>query len=316
MRPWRRDPWDPAPPDRGGLDPARTRGAAAAGPRVRASCVLLAGADPGELEGAGQSALEQTLPFDEVLVAEPDPQGRAGELERLQHTLGVARGEVICFLRAEDRFEPEHLARRLAVFETHPGCAVVDGAWRRFGRREEVAQRRDGAGAPQVQAALARTRDPARLAVPALSALALRREPLAGLMPFPREVLGDWERDPCEPLLRAVLATGAPRGYVAEPGVRVRVDDAAFDSRRGQDRLLAYRRRLALARLWHHLDARLGHGPTLARLAALEFGTLERPSRLQLAAYLELALQAEVGLGDRVTMLASILVRHFAPRLR
>ena len=313
QRPWRRSTehgaWSTPLPR-----PARAAGSPSE--RVRATCILLAGEDPEELEAAGSSALEQATPFDEVLVAELDPEGRAGELERLHHTLRVARGEVLCFLRAEDRFEPGHLERCLAVFDARPACGVVDVAYRRFGRREEVVRRPGAEERTVVQAALARTHIAADLRPPALSALALRRTVLEPLLPLPTEVLRDWPRDPCEPLLRAALGTGATRGFVAELGVRVRVDDAAFDTRRDEDVGREYRNRLALERLFRHLDARTGHGPALAGLAPLEFRALGRTTRAELGAYLDLVLRSELALGRRLAMASAILARHLRWRAR
>src|SRR5690606_19486243 len=65
-------PWRTGIVDIGALPATRT--VADAPSRVRATCILLAGEDPAELEAAGSSALEQTTPFDEVLVAELDPE--------------------------------------------------------------------------------------------------------------------------------------------------------------------------------------------------------------------------------------------------
>lgn len=318
-RPWRRGalawpsgstPESAVAPVAGGTTLPSPAGERPGGAGVRSTCILLAGESAEELEGAGLSALGQSVPFDEVLVAEPDPEGSAGELERLLHTLAEARGEVVCFLRAQDRYEPDHLLRVLAFFGAHPDCGSVDVAYRRFGRREELVTRREGPGLPRIQAALARTIDPRRLPVPALSALAVRREVLAAAEPFPVDVLADWLVEPCEPLLRAALASGAGRGYLPECGVNVRVDDAALDSRRVVDPAARHRRRLALARLLAHLDRRHAHGPVALDLADLEYRGLTHPTRAQLGAYLELVLESRLPLASRMRLLATILLHH------
>ncbi len=310
-RPWRRAglAWPDGDASERAVRPA-TRDAGPSPTRVRSTCILLAGDSTEDLEAAGSSALGQSVPFDEVLVAEPDPEDGAGQLERLLHTLAEARGDVVCFLRAEDRYETDHLLRVLAYFAAHPGCGSVDVAYRRFGRREEIVARRDGPGAPRIQAALARIVDPRRLAIPALSALAVRRDVLDAAAPFPADVLADWALEPAEALLRAALASGAGRGYVAECGVNVRVDDAALDTRRVVDPSVRHLRRLALARLLAHLDRRHGHGPAALGLADLEYRGLTRPARAQLGAYFELVLESGLPLATRLRLLTAILLHH------
>jgi hypothetical protein len=102
------------------------------------------------LRGAVQSVLDQTIPsseFEVIVVKDfvdleidawfaglaPSVRTVTEDLpdvgQMLVRAIGLARGEVICFLDDDDRFRPEKLARLRTLFEQNPALGLVRNAY-------------------------------------------------------------------------------------------------------------------------------------------------------------------------------------------
>lgn len=94
------------------------------------------------------SVLAQTVPAHEIIVVDdgsPDQQAAVvesygppvrlirqpnGKTAKARNAgLDAATGEFIAFLDADDYWEPQKLARQLAIFDIHPEVGTVAGAW-------------------------------------------------------------------------------------------------------------------------------------------------------------------------------------------
>jgi len=146
--------------------------------------------------------------------------GQSGALER---GFGLARGEWICLLDADDVFLPHKLERLgeaiaaapVAGMIVHP-MLVVDERGRRTGEMRPKAARLVGGDLRS------RVRHDARVAVPGTSAIAIRADVLRAMLPMPTRAYKTMA-DAYLPLAASLLA---PVAVIAEPLAEYRMHGA------------------------------------------------------------------------------------------
>lgn len=138
----------------------------------------------------------------------------AGQSAALEFGFAQAQGRWICLLDADDRFLPEKLARLAEAIAQAPEAGmivhpmhVVDAAGHRTGELRPKAARM-AAGDLRAQ-----VRRDARIAVPGTSAIALRADVLAAMLPMPTRAYKTMA-DAYLPLAASLLA---PVHVIAEP---------------------------------------------------------------------------------------------------
>ena len=112
------------------------------------------------LPAAVDSALAQTHPLDEIIVADDGSTddslailrshfGRnskvqivakknEGQLSCFNEGFARSRGDLVFFLDADDVYEPNHVAEALATYERNPAIDFVFCGTRQFGKRDKV----------------------------------------------------------------------------------------------------------------------------------------------------------------------------------
>jgi len=182
---------------------------------------------------AVESALRQTRPFDEIIVVDDgssdgsqellqerygdDPRVRlcpkpnAGQLSAFHAGLAQARGDVVFFLDADDRYLPTRAEETMRVFEGNEACDAVFAPVVMFGNMEGVDWMRNSSGdklemrlgvdpatlfpgSPEpipLTPAYKRMPPPTWIGSPT-SGIAVRREILDLFLPLPQALEEDW----------------------------------------------------------------------------------------------------------------------------
>jgi glycosyltransferase involved in cell wall biosynthesis len=283
---------------------------------------------------ACESALRQTRPFDQILVVDDgsidgsqqllrDHYGdrenlemifkrNEGQLSTFNAGFEAARGELVFFLDADDAFEAGYAAAVVDTYEQHPDIDFLFCAHRKFGEVEEVeggAGRDRDLGYSVIYTLFAR-----RWIGAPTSCLSMRRSVLERILPVPH--LEDWRTRADDCLVLGASAVGARKFYLDRPLVRYRIHAKNLYMRRRYDKVRDYRRKLAVNRLLHLLVLRMGYDRRrLSEFAHREFRTISRPDLRQLRDYMRIAGRADVGLGRRLAIRASMMAYYAGQRL-
>lgn len=277
-----------------------------------------------------ESALRQTVQFDEILVVDdgstdgtPDLLKRRyashdrvrlllradneGQLACLNEGFRVASGDVVFFLDADDQYTERHVERVLRAYAEHPGCDFTFCAAERFGEAS-------GFNRP-----FGSDRDVGHSAIAALyaqqwvgavtSTLSIHRRILEQFLPIPLQ--GDWRTRADDCLVWGSSIAGARKHYLAEPLVRYRVHAHNAYYRRQFDVSYDYLRQLRIQRLFSYLRDRLGLHGELRHLSSMEFRTIPAPTREELGAYAGLVATADLPVGKKLRQLLA-MGRHYA----
>jgi glycosyltransferase involved in cell wall biosynthesis len=282
------------------------------------------------LPDAVESALAQTHPFDEIIVADdgstddslavlrrrfghnPTVQIVAkkneGQLSCFNEGFARSRGDIVFFLDADDVYEPNYVAEALAIYDRDPAIDFVFCGTRQFGKRDKVRllcdEDRD-LGYSVILTALLHE----WIGGPT-SSLSMRRQILEKLLPLP--FIDRWRTRADDCLVFGASLAGARKYYLAEPLVRYRVHDANGFCGQRQDAAAVYRRRLAVNVLFEYLKRQLCLDQRgLAEFHHREFSTIPRPTLRQLRQYMRVNRYCVLSLSRRIGCLAE-MIRHFA----
>jgi glycosyltransferase involved in cell wall biosynthesis len=275
------------------------------------------------------SALGQTVPFDEIIVV--DDGSRDGSVDLLTSKYahlptvqiiskknqgqlscfneGFARstGDILFFLDADDLYEPNYVEQAIAIYQRDPSFDFVISAHRQFGNRDSL------------QLKYAEDRDLGYSVILALwlrewiggptSCLSMRRRVLDQILPLPFAEAWRIRADDC--LVFGASLAGARKYYLAQPLVRYRVHDQNQFFGRCSDKSAVYRRRLAVNALFEYLRRSLCYD--LERLSDhhhREFCTISRPTFGQLMRYFRISIGTRASLIRRLVCMAE-MTAHF-----
>lgn len=276
-----------------------------------------------------ESALAQTRPFDEIVIVDDastdgtpemlrnrfgrraeirlvEKERNEGQLAAFNEGFLASRGDVIFFLDADDAYLPGYVEDVLPLYLERSDLDFVFTAHRLFGSedREERAFPEDR----DLGYSAAYNAHRRRWVGGPTSTLSMRRSLLQKILPF--SFVEDWRIRADDCLVFGAAVAGGRKYFRARPLVRYRVHgENRFygrpEARRG------YRRRLSIDSFVGITLQRLGHDrDSLARLAAAEFETLERPTRSELRRYIRISWGSRAPLGSRLRD-ARHMLRHY-----
>jgi glycosyltransferase involved in cell wall biosynthesis len=281
-----------------------------------------------------QSALKQTVAFDEIVVV--DDGSRADELAKLREACkadprialiekanggqlscfheGFARctADIVFFLDADDFWDPGYVEAALAIYERRKDVGFVAASHRvRFsdGTKKDCAEDERDLGYSIVRC----HRHPHWVGAPT-SCVSMRRSVLAQFLPFDSRF--GWRTCADECLVVGASLVGARKHSLGSVHVNYRVHgDNAWHGRRydAADRLF---RRLEGLRLCQTLREKLSLPDELASLAADEFRTIERPSRRDYRHYCRVVQDSRLSLGAKLRARADLLSTYWFGRKR
>ncbi|MGD9723649.1 MAG: glycosyltransferase family 2 protein [Pirellulales bacterium] len=275
------------------------------------------------------SALAQSVPFDEIIVVDDGSsdgsrdllakksaehptvrviaKSNGGQLSCFNEGFAASTGDIVFFLDGDDVYEPHYLERVLWVYDEEPTCDFLACGLRQFGQRELLKLRypRDcDLGYSTALTALLTE----WIGAPT-SCLSMRRSILQKFLPLP--FCEDWRTRADDCLVFASSLAGAHKFYVAQPLVRYRVHGGNHYCRQTADAGNVYRRRLAINRLFAHLERKLCYDVNgLAAISHREFCTIPRPTGRMLRKYLRIALRGPMPLVRRLEC-AAVMMGHY-----
>jgi glycosyltransferase involved in cell wall biosynthesis len=278
---------------------------------------------------AVESALAQSVPFDEVIVVDDGSRDDSvelltrryaehsavrivakehqGQLSCFNEGYACSTGDIVFFLDADDVYEPNYVEQALAVYTANPNFDFVFCGCRHFGQRDSLhlasSEDRD-LGYSVILAAYLRHWIGA-----STSCLSMRRGVLEKILPFP--FIEDWRIRADDCLVFGSSLAGARKYYLAQPLVRRRVHDDNRFVGCSPAKFATYRRRLAINTLFAYLEHKFCYD--VGRLADFhhhEFCTIAKPTFAQLIQYLRISRKSRTSLFRRLACITE-MTRHY-----
>jgi glycosyltransferase involved in cell wall biosynthesis len=282
---------------------------------------------------AVDSALRQTVPFDEIIIVDDGSTDGSRELlarkygqnPRVQIVAKQNQGQLSCFnagfarstsdlvffLDADDIYEPNYVEQSLAVYHREPTIDFVFCGHRQFGEQDDLqlkfAEDRDLGYSAILTACLHEW-----IGAPT-SCLSMRRTVLEKILPLP--FLDAWRTRADDCLVFGASLAGARKYFLAQPWVRYRVHPRNHFFGRKIDRGAVYRRRLAINSLFEHLEKKLCYNvERFGDFHHREFCTIAKPTFRELKKYLAINARMPNSIGRRLRGIAA-LTAHFLREL-
>lgn len=286
------------------------------------------------LADAVESALNQTTPFDEIVIVDDgstdgsreiignrwsgDSRVRVvlkqngGQLSAFNAGFEASTGDLLCFLDSDDVYYPDYLEKTLAFYRDHADCDFLYCGYDRFDAvNEKVVDypERPDLGITAVQVNSRRT----YLGGPT-STLSLKRETARKILPYPYP--DEWPSRADDVLIWGASLVGAHKFFNAEVlvGYRVHAQNAWYGRR--FTAATKYKRELAINRLFCHFRDAMGYGENLNALAYMEFRTHPAPDFALAKEYLALVSSGVPGFQTRLKNYSKIVAHYFAPAKR
>ena len=227
-----------------------------------------------------------------------------GQLAAFASGGAMAKGDVICFLDADDHWQPGYLDGLAAIYRKQTSVDFVFTQCRYFG------------GSTGTWHQAERDRDHGLSALDAYfralwigsptSGLSIRRKLCQRFFVFAAPLHEDWRVSADEYLVRAAMMLGAHQYYWAAGMVNYRIhsDNHWFGRQKQFPEMLQYQ--LKLQRLVEHLGREAGMTARSRQYALWEFKTKPQPTAVEFKAYAGYALKAPIGLIHRLRMLLAI----------
>jgi glycosyltransferase involved in cell wall biosynthesis len=233
-----------------------------------------------------------------------------GQLSAFAAGISRCEGDVVCFLDADDRWEPGYLSTLAAFYRDTPGADFVFTNLRKFGQDQgpwAAAFRTQDYGLSALQALHLR-----RWVGMPTSALSMRLDLGRRLLDLPAEIIADWRKagaDDCLILGASVL--GARKYSLASELVGYRVHGRnSLHTWRAGDAISRCRKFHTTQRLLEHYALRAGLSRNSLCFSKYEFATMRRRPLSHLIDYLKLLGLAPLHWLDRIEH-SGWMIKHY-----
>ena len=284
------------------------------------------------LPEAVDSALRQTIPFDEIIIVDDGStdgspsllkerygghhsiriiaKENEGQLSCFNRGFAASHGDLIFFLDADDLYENDYLERVKRIYRDRPACDFVSTASRFFGEQSGIQRlfHQDRDMGYSVVSSLVRK----RWLGAQTSALSMRRKILERFLELP--LLEDWRTmaDVC--LVFGASMVGARKYYLDAALIRYRVHGRNQHWGRDQDATRTMQIQGAVQRLLDYLVEKMGYDPAALMAGAdREFCSIPDPSFKELRRYGRLILRSHLDWRRKARAISS-MIHHFRTR--
>lgn len=289
---------------------------------------------------AVNSALRQSVPFDEIIVVDDGStdsspqlleekftnnpkvklilsQKNSGQLSSLNQGYLASNGDVIFFLDSDDIYEENYLGEALKVYASDKKCSFLFCETRKFGDSKEDFTNNQlkphenkvvyNLGYSIVSILYA---SDARVGI-STSGVSIKKEVLDQFMPIP--FTNDWRISADRCLSWGSSLVGAKKYYLTNPLIKYRVHDHNnyFNNPCFQEYEHSYLRELRKKRLFNFITSKMQYDDQLQELAAREFRTIPKPTFYRLRVYLKIVLKRKEINFLRKTKMISTMVKHY-----
>ncbi|MEH2194600.1 MAG: glycosyltransferase [Nostoc sp.] len=209
--------------------------------KIKTSCLINNYNYAGFLSEAIDSALNQTVKFDEIIIVDDAStddsaaviakfiqknnvkyilkQKNQGQLSSFNEGFLAATGDVLFFLDADDIYEPEYLETALSFYNRRSECDFIFCAYKKFGAIEGIFQ--TDIVDLDLGYSVIRTLYTGEWIGSITSTLSIRREIISKFLPIP--YIEDWRVRADDCLVWGASLVGAKKFYISKPLVRYRI---------------------------------------------------------------------------------------------
>jgi len=299
---------------------------------VRASCLINNFNYGRYLSEAIESALQQSVPFDEIIVVDDGStddslallqtrygadervkviaKANGGQLSSLNEGFRASSGELIFLLDADDIYEADYLEQALAYYAEHPVCDFLFCAMTAFDQAHHAI--RSYPSSRHLGFSMIQTLYAHRWIGQPTSAISIRRGMLEKVLPLPDGFLDDWRVRADDCIVWGSSLAGAYKCYLDKPLVRYRFHGGNNYNGKSFDYRYQVRRNIAVNKLFDHFKTRFGlqDDNKFHKLAKAEFRTIPKPTFKMLLTYIEIINMFKLRLGKRVEMISSLILTY------
>jgi glycosyltransferase involved in cell wall biosynthesis len=209
--------------------------------KIKTSCLINNYNYAGFLSEAIDSALNQTVQFDEIIIVDDASTDNSaevitkfaqltnvksilkekneGQLSSFNEGFLAATGDIIFFLDADDIYEPQYLENVLNFYSRRTECDFIFCAYKKFGAVEGIFQ--TDAVDLDLGYSVIRTLCNGEWIGSITSTLSIRREIIRKILPIPN--IEDWRVRSDDCLIWGASLVGAKKFYMSKPLVMYRI---------------------------------------------------------------------------------------------
>jgi len=285
------------------------------------------------IAGAIDSALRQTISFDEIIVVDDGSTDNSveiikqhfghnekvklickengGQLSCFNEGFAAASGDVIFFLDADDLYQEWYLERALSVYDNNRDCEFVFCAYQEFGGLDSIVKRYPIDRSLGYTVILTYYLE--KWIGSPTSAISIKTSALNSILPIP--YLKDWRTRADDCLVYGASLVGAKKYFLSEPCVcyRIHGNNNWFGKKFNAAQI--YKRGLAINRLFSLYLEKQKYGNDLKKLIFWEFRTYPKPSFRELRWYIKICQNAELALWEKLQSIKSLIIYYLKSRM-
>lgn len=279
------------------------------------------------------SVLNQSYPVDEIIVV--DDKSTDDSVEILQDKFGnhevvklvlkdknegqlssfnegflASKGDIICFLDADDLYKENYIAEIVKFYKDNPKCDFLFCSAEIFGNIEKIAgcyENNRDLGYSKIATLYKKVWIGSRT-----STLSMRRNVLEKFLPIP--YVEDWRVRADDCIIFGTSVVGARKFYLAQPLVRYRAHGNNNHFGRKEKRTPEYLERYnqAKTRLFSFLSEKIDYPSDLDKFAHLEFRTIPKPNQEEFNLYKSIVKQSKLPKWKKAINLLSLYIHFFS----